>query len=85
LSISEFTSALPEADRNNGYAAVEITTRNAPSASAANSVGVAGGIRELYARQGCPAPARGSGSRRLRGRGQSCSFRPSGFYGRDTL
>ena len=39
LSISEFTSALPEADRNNGYAAVEITTRNAPSASAANSVG----------------------------------------------
>ena len=50
LSISEVTKALPEAARNNGYAAVEITTRNAPSASAANSVGCrrrdAGALRQ---------------------------------------
>jgi hypothetical protein len=38
-SIAERTSAPPEAERNSGYAVVDTTTRNAPSAKAAKSDG----------------------------------------------
>ncbi len=59
-SIAEATNALPDAERKSGYATVDTTTRNAPSASAANSDGCRSSDAGAFRHTGFPPCSRGA-------------------------